>query len=232
MNGGNLLMFNCTISENFATANGYFLLRTGGIADSMNNRHGTTYARHCTIFGNTGPLEILAQGNFQCENTILGRVTGVVNSQGHNLIFDTSDATITNNLTGNIYNVDPQLFSLQNNGGPTYTMALGSGSPALNQAGASGLLTDQRGVARLVPDIGAYEASEFDPPTLQIILSAPGEITLFWPSSTTTYILQEKADLLNGVWADVNVAPVSNGTTVSVTLSTDNVSKCYRLRSL
>jgi hypothetical protein len=63
-------------------------------------------------------------------------------------------------------------------------------------------------------------------------LSAPGEITLFWPSSTTTYILQEKADLLNGVWADVNVAPVSNGTTVSVTLSTDNVSKCYRLRSL
>ncbi len=60
---------------------------------------------------------------------------------------------------------DPQLGPLQDNGGPTATMSLASGSPAINQIPASGAgcpTTDQRNVVRPQPrtgdcDIGAYE---------------------------------------------------------------------------
>ena len=59
---------------------------------------------------------------------------------------------------------DPLLGSLANNGGPTGTMALLAGSPAIlggttaDYPGTSTTITtDQRGVARtLAPDIGAY----------------------------------------------------------------------------
>src|SRR4030095_14495343 len=55
---------------------------------------------------------------------------------------------------------DPQLGSLQSNFGPTPTLALSSGSPAVDAGDPDvGLPTDQRGQARPVTafDIGAYE---------------------------------------------------------------------------
>lgn len=63
--------------------------------------------------------------------------------------------------TGSLIAGDPQLGRLQDNGGPTETVALGEGSSAI------GAITrrvdcadaDQRGVPRAVPcDVGAYEA--------------------------------------------------------------------------
>jgi CSLREA domain-containing protein len=64
---------------------------------------------------------------------------------------------------------DPLLGTLQNNLGPTFTMALGTGSPAIDQIPPSGsgcLTTDQRGLPRpsgTACDIGAYEVT---PPTV------------------------------------------------------------------
>jgi len=63
----------------------------------------------------------------------------------------------------NVIDSDPLLGSLQDNDGPTYTMALGSGSPALNAGGVNAACAaeDQRGVPRSQGagcDIGAYEA--------------------------------------------------------------------------
>lgn len=58
---------------------------------------------------------------------------------------------------------DPLLGPLQDNGGPTRTLALKPGSPAINSGGSTGLLLDQRGSPRVVGgkvDIGAFE---FDP---------------------------------------------------------------------
>jgi hypothetical protein len=68
----------------------------------------------------------------------------------HNLITDASD---------------PFLGPLADNGGPTPTMALLPGSPAID-AGVpiAGVTTDQRGVARpqgTAPDIGAFESRGF-----------------------------------------------------------------------
>ncbi len=74
------------------------------------------------------------------------------------------NGTITQDLGNNITGQDPLLDpnGLQDNGGPTQTIALLPGSPAIN-AGSNplGLITDQRGEARTLgggTDIGAYEA--------------------------------------------------------------------------
>jgi hypothetical protein len=77
---------------------------------------------------------------------------------GHNLSSDTSCA-FTN--VGSLNNTDAKLGPLANNGGPTLTMALLPGSPAID-AGDTSLApaTDQRGFPRPVGpavDIGAYE---------------------------------------------------------------------------
>jgi hypothetical protein len=64
------------------------------------------------------------------------------------------------NLVGTPGNlIDPLLGALASNGGPTQTMALLSGSPAIDAGTANGApRTDQRGVVRgSPPDMGAYE---------------------------------------------------------------------------
>jgi Chlamydia polymorphic membrane protein (Chlamydia_PMP) repeat len=65
---------------------------------------------------------------------------------------------VNNNITDDPIYQDPLLLPLAENGGPTETMALTFGSPAIN-AGASGCpSTDQRGTPRVGQcDIGSYE---------------------------------------------------------------------------
>ena len=75
---------------------------------------------------------------------------GTLSSQGYNLIGNTSGTTITGTTTGNQLNVNPLLGSLLDNGGPTKTHALGSGSTAIEGGHSSGADTDQRGLARPV----------------------------------------------------------------------------------
>ncbi|MEP6483424.1 MAG: choice-of-anchor Q domain-containing protein [Rudaea sp.] len=64
--------------------------------------------------------------------------------------------------------VDPKLFPLHDNGGPTKTHALRPGSPAVNAGNVvSGYTTDQRGAGfprkvGAVADIGAYEGVDTD----------------------------------------------------------------------
>jgi len=85
----------------------------------------------------------------------------VVISGANNLIIDV-DPAIT--LPGGTLRIEPMLASfLENNGGPTQTLALNPNSPAINAGNnAAGLTTDQRGsgfvrVSGAAPDIGAFE---------------------------------------------------------------------------
>jgi hypothetical protein len=99
---------------------------------------------------------------------------GLLDSQGHNLIQDSQYCTLVNNTTGDITDVDARLGPLQDNGGPTFTHALLSGSPAIDAGNPDApgssqfacFANDQRGIARpqdgngdgvAVCDIGAYE---------------------------------------------------------------------------
>ncbi len=84
-------------------------------------------------------------------------------SLGYNLIQAPGSAVFTGTTAGNLYGVNPDFGPLANNGGPTETMALLAGSPAID-AGDPNLTglpaTDQRGLPRTTHghlDIGAYE---------------------------------------------------------------------------
>ena len=98
-------------------------------------------------------------------------VSGGFNSLGHNLIGDTDGSSGW--VGTDLLNVDPMLGPLQDNGGPTMTMALLPGSPAID-AGVpvAGITTDQRGISRTAygpPDIGAFEAFQTGP----LVLATP-----------------------------------------------------------
>ena len=78
---------------------------------------------------------------------------GVFNDGGNNLLTGTA--------------ADAKLGTLADNGGPTQTVALLPGSPAID-AGNTTLATDQRGVTRpqgSAADIGAFELFQNNAPT-------------------------------------------------------------------
>ena len=81
----------------------------------------------------------------------------VLNDGGNNLFFPENANGRCVATPGNSLFLDPLLSSLASNGGLTQTMALQTGSPAID-AGSGCTPTDQRGVARVgACDIGAYE---------------------------------------------------------------------------
>jgi hypothetical protein len=96
-------------------------------------------------------------------------VAGSVADGGNNLVGDGTGSNLSDHVNGDQVGtfaspIDPKLGPLSKNGGPTQTMALLPGSPAID-AGDNGLIlfdqnTDQRGFARIsgsTVDIGAFE---------------------------------------------------------------------------
>jgi hypothetical protein len=104
------------------------------------------------------------------------------------LIGDPAGATIAEAVPGSdLLGVDPQLGPLQDNGGPTQTMALSPSSPAVNTGSAYGLGNDERSDPRPVlypgvplstapgadgADIGAFEL-QAPPPVAPSPATAP-----------------------------------------------------------
>ena len=154
--GGTLT--NMTVSGNTAVQGG------GGIFSSEH----LLIMSQCTVSGNTTHGNgggIYAISGIDLTNTIVAHSTGQdiavgggTTLRGMNLIDDGS-------ATGpNVIVADPLLAPLENYGGPTQSMALLPGSPAIDAAGASTVVTDQRGVSRAqgtAPDIGAFESQGF-----------------------------------------------------------------------
>jgi hypothetical protein len=146
--GGSLYLGNCTVDCNSSFGG------IGGSGGSPGGQAGPS--------GETLPAGI--GGKVSLINTLLaanspgGNGSSGLIDLGHNL---SSDATCTFTNAGSLNSVDPKLGSLANNGGPTLTMALLLGSPAIDAADpATAPALDQRGVPRPVgpaADIGAYE---------------------------------------------------------------------------
>jgi hypothetical protein len=163
INGGNLTVINSTFSGNSAAISG------GGI---YNN--GTLTVTNSTVSGNSatsngGSLFNNFGGTLHLKNTILANSSGTndcYNFSGDTIATNINNLIETNSTSGHSCGTpalmsDPLLDSLNNNGGPTKTLALLSGSPAINAGNdATCSSTDQRGVARPYGshcDIGAYE---------------------------------------------------------------------------
>lgn len=107
----------------------------------------------------------------------------LVNDGGHNL--DDGSTCGFSTANGSLNNTDPLLgpAGLANNGGPTQTIALLAGNPAIDAGDISKCPpTDQRGVLRRFPgdlicDIGAYEASAPFPSPLDVDLNGAIEVS-------------------------------------------------------
>jgi hypothetical protein len=141
----------CTVAGNTGTTNGAF-----GIA-GLNNGMGLTNRLLSTLVAdNVGP-----NFSFIGPNTL--------QSLGHNLDSDGTSGLVNGadgDLVGSVASpINAKLGSLQDNGGPTMTIALLPGSPAINAGSCvdpddDPLLVDQRGFPRphvTGCDIGAYE---------------------------------------------------------------------------
>jgi len=88
-------------------------------------------------------------------------VDGAVTSNGHNLLGIATEATGFSG-TGDLTGANPMLAALADNGGPTQTMALTPGSPAIDAGVAAGSTFDQRGKPRTYDDPGVANAATSD----------------------------------------------------------------------
>jgi hypothetical protein len=88
-------------------------------------------------------------------------VDGNVTSNGHNLLGVATEATGFTG-PGDQTGANPLLAPLADNGGPTQTMALLPGSPAIDAGVAAGATFDQRGQPRTVDDPGVANAATSD----------------------------------------------------------------------
>ena len=209
--GGAVSMTNCTVSANYVI----------GIS-------GTAYLNHCTIASNglypyypapTYRARSGFSGTVYAQNSIFSGnqsndISGTLNSLGYNLVQNTNGCTIVGDTTGNLYGVDPLLGPLQDNGGPTFTMALLSNSPAIDQGSAATLATDQRGVPRPYDlpgvsniadgsDIGAYEwTPDLTPHLVALLPTAQGFLIKFNGVAGCSYSIQ-RAPTVSGPWTTI-----------------------------
>ena len=168
-NTNTLIITNSTFSGNSAVTSG------GGI---FNSSAGTLTVTNNTFSGNTasssggGGIFNAAGGSASLLNTIVANNTGencigTITNGGNNI----DDGTTCNwgSSNGSMSTTIALLGPLADNGGPTQTMALLVGSPAIDgvtySAPNHAPTTDQRGVARPIGggyDIGAYEFNVYN----------------------------------------------------------------------
>jgi hypothetical protein len=196
---GNATITNSTFKSagagNYAVSvgqgHGTTFLENDSIAGYQTSSGGTVYfpvgsnatVRNSTIARNQssqGGGIVVATGILNMDSTIVADNTATVTANDlsgyvtgqNNLIGDPTGAFLlsANNLTG----VDPLLGPLTDNGGPTWTMALLPGSPAIDTgSNLDNLLFDQRGFPRVsgpAADIGAYEFQVPEPGALPMLI--------------------------------------------------------------
>ncbi|HEY6332562.1 MAG TPA: choice-of-anchor Q domain-containing protein [Blastocatellia bacterium] len=214
---GTVTVINSTIAGNSASSLGAAIFAGFGVLTVVNS----------TISGNS--VEgIVSLGTLNLTNTIVAGNPiadidfDIVGTNDHNFV---GDGSLGGTLTGN-----PMLGPLQNNGGPTATMALLTGSRAIDAGDDSvlgppfDLTTDQRGVgfarkSGAHVDIGAYESAY-----LCLKDNTTGNL-LQWDTTTGSYIFTRCSDgftvsgtgtvgLVNGIHtltASTSTARVSAG---------------------
>jgi hypothetical protein len=210
--GGSLFMVNSTVAGNQTTYGG------GGVCNGPFTS-GTAEIRNSIIAANTAPNSPDVVGPFL--------------SGGYNLIGNPNFSTGFTNATDQV-NVNPLLGALGHHGGPTLTMPLQGGSPAIDKGYSFGWSSDQRGVPRPWDDpaianasggdgadIGAFEVALG--PTLYTFRSG-GNVIIAWFPETPGYVLEETTNLTSASWSP---APPGNPT---APIPMAGQGKLYRLR--
>ena len=195
-----LSLTSCTIASNSASGSNFDF--GGGIYNVS-----TLRVTNSTIAGNRAGFGGGLHGNATFANSILAANTavylghdcqGTIDSYDYNLIQILNGLNILGATANVVFGQDPLLGPLADNGGPTRTMALRDGSPAIDKGTAFGVLTDQRGAPRPFDiasvgnasngdgsDIGAFELGT---PGLVISRARP-DVVLRWPAFYGDFVL-------------------------------------------
>jgi len=193
----------------------------GGI---YNDAVGTVDAMNITVASNTvapgrgflyqgtaGGASVASKtnGTFRLRNSILaaastnGNGWGVITDGGYNLI---ADASVPLDSGTGFSSTDPLLAPPGSNGGPTLTLALLAGSPAIDAGTAEGApFADQRGFCRPAGagvDMGAYEKGAVEPLRLNLVRSDESITLLFELPAGWGTRLQMYSPVPNN-WVDV-----------------------------
>ena len=272
---GSLTMTNSTLTLNLVQGGGGDNSSTnlgargdavGGALALVSN---VTTLVHVTIAYNTNELSAVGETNsgtragggiwsigntYSLRGSIVatnapGNLAGGVADLGYNL---SSDNSLALPVTTSVTNVEPRLGTLTTNGGPTKTIALRTGSPALDLVPTSGLpATDQRGVARpagIIGDAGAFESTETQVPptfvlqpvgtvvragsnyTFQAIATGPAPIGYSWlkngvlisGATSTSLALSNLQDAATGNYVAVATNAFGSTTSVVAALTVDS----------
>jgi predicted outer membrane repeat protein len=214
--GVSYLLTNCTFNGNSAANEGGAVYDPGiagfvSCTISGNQVGGSGHGGGVFVFTGNGATATNLDNTIVAGNVRVGGgaddVFGAVNADvsSYNLIGDGTGTNLVDGANGNQVGtrdqpIDPGLGPLQDNGGPTQTMALLAGSPAVGRGDPSLAGTsDQRGTLRGdQPSIGAFEPSA----AVSIQLIAPAEVRAGQPFTVTVVALD--------AWG--NVASLYDGT--------------------
>jgi hypothetical protein len=223
----NFTILSCTISNCSAFGGTNGAAGTGpfpGTAGSKGASHGS--------IANAG-------GTFDLMDTILatnlsgGAAFGTINDAGFNITFGTTLTLVSGSGSFKTNNVN--LGPLANNGGFTPTMALLTGSPALDKIPPNPTNSafnpfppiDQRGFPRPVntnADIGAYE---FESAGLPFILQQPTNAPTMLNSNATFFVVAGGAPILTYRW-NFNGVPITNAIATRSSFTVTNATATNR----
>jgi hypothetical protein len=265
--GAVVAITNSTVSGNSASATGgtsAFSSAVGGISNSG----GSLTLTSATLAGNivsepnggflppVGGVSNLFDGTLTAQNSLVAGQSGgpncygfVASSDGGYNLDDGTSCGFTS-ANNSLSNADPMLdpAGLQNNGGPTQTIALLSGSPAIDAIppGTNGcgtaITTDQRGVSRPQGagcDIGAFELVQETPAQLLAELAnlvqgvGPGTSLADKVAQAQAYLNSDDVpDTCSTLKAFINEVKAQMGTTIKPSLASDLIARAQRIRQL
>lgn len=230
-NDATATIIDSTISGNTA---GY----GGGIynASSLTVANSTISANSASLYG--GGVDNTS--TFSIDNSIVAQNTaskgpdidGAVASGTYNLIGDGSEMTgLTDGTTGNQVGtsaapINAKLGALANNGGPTMTMALLSGSPAIDAGDPTVIYSatdnDQRGagfprVEGTQLDIGAFEMQ-----LAHLVITAPATATTGTPFNVTVSAVDDHGNPVGGFSDAVHISSSDTAATLPADAALDS----------
>ena len=232
--GGGVFSENATLN----VVNSSFAFNTSDIGGGIRNLLGNANIANSTFTANTAHSDggaITSSGALNVTNcTIASNVSntysGIFSENfilANSIVTDSSADPRISEGVNIVYG--PGLGELQDNGGPTPTMALLPGSPALDAGNDSyaldptgnPLLTDQRGYERIsgaAVDVGAYEVQQMDvaPSTLPTSGSPWGE-----PYTPETFTATQGG--YEPSWGPITFAVTAGALPSGMSLSSDGV---------
>jgi uncharacterized repeat protein (TIGR01451 family) len=195
--GGVLTITNTTIAGNTASLSGGGIFTTG--STTLTLKYDTISSNSASVSGGgifiSGTTPGILESTIIAGQTAGGNCSGMIGDGGYDV--DDDGTCGLSSANHSLSNTDPLLdpAGLQDNGGPTQTIALQPGSPAIDAipVGANGcgttITTDQRGVSRPQGsscDIGAFELV---PPPADLAITKSGAPNPVVSGNRLTYTL-------------------------------------------